>query len=1836
MSDREERAVAVVGVGALLPDASDAPTFWKNVCDARYSISEVPPDRWSVEEYYDPDPAAPDKTYSKVGGWVRGYSFDWRHYKVPPRVAAAMDPGQQWAVTVAAEALADYGFPTRPLDLERTGVVLGAAMGGELHYLTNLRVMFPEFRRALEGVDTFSELSPDLQRAILAHWQEAMHKSLPPITEDTMPGELANIIAGRVASLLNLRGPSFTTDAACASSFAAIDAATDLLVEHHCDAVLTGGVDRNMGASSFVKFCKIGALSPTGSRPFGDGADGFVMGEGAALFLLRRLADAERDGDRIYAVIRGVGASSDGKGKGITAPNPIGQKLAVQRAWEHAGLDPATVRLMEAHGTSTKVGDVVEAQSLAECFLGAGRGTIALGSVKSNIGHLKAGAGAAGMLKAILSVHHKILPPTLNAVRPNPGIDFAATPFTVNHQLREWPRPNGTPRRAGVSAYGFGGTNFHVVLEEHVPGLLDGTRKSSVAVPAPADSAVVPGRAPTAAARAPLRGMLAMGEPTLAELRARLVRELAGVREGRVPAVAAPSPADLRARERVVIDFETGADLVDKLERTQRALETDAAPLWKALANKGAFRGSGPPAGKVAFLFPGQGSQYVNMGRALYQREPVVRAVFDEADAVLSPILGRPLTSFLFADPQDPAAMARAEEELRQTAITQPAVLAVDNGLRALLAEYGLTPHFVMGHSLGEYGALVAAEAMPFADALEATAARGREMTRVSLADNGWMAAVGAPLEVVEKVLATIEGYVVAANINSGTQLVIGGETRAVQAALAALDALRIPTVRLPVSHAFHTRIVAPAAGPLGEVLDRLRIRTPRLPVVANVTGSLYPTGPREIRAMLVEQIASPVQWVRGLETLWSEGVRTFVEVGPKKALKGFSDDVLAGRSGLVSLCTNHPKVGEVASFNQALCGLFAAGHGATAGLEASIVTGQPSAITAAPLDNVAEAEAVSNKSLEELARILARTMTELAAPGAGPAQEPSQRSFHRNRPPAGSVVITGCGLGLPGPEKPVMDPDNAARILRGEQFIDLLPVRFRERMARKHVTRVVKTAEGDGRFETISDAADVLKLAGRAGPFDLSAEYGLPEKLVEALDSTSQLAIAAGIDALREAGIPLVQTWRRTSTGTLLPGRWELPESMRDETGVIFGSAFPGLDRFAAELTRYHQHEARLARRASLEEVRRQTSDPSTLREIQRQLALLDEELRREPYAFDRRFLLRVLPMGHSQFAEYIGARGPNTQVNAACASTALAVALAEDWIRSGRCRRVVVISADNPTSDSLMEWVGAGFLATGAAATDDKVEEAAIPFDRRRHGTIVGMGAAALVVESQDAVEERGMRGIVELLSTETRNSAFHATRLDVAHVAAVMESLVQSAERRFGLDRRTMARETVFMSHETYTPARGGSASAEVEALRRVFGSAAGEIVVSNTKGFTGHALGVGVEDVVAVKILEHGIVPPVPNLRDVDPDLGPLNLSRGGRYGVNFAIHLAAGFGSQIALTLTRRIPGAPDRTDRPDVHRRWLDAVTGVDQATTEVVKRTFRVVSTGAPTRAPASATWEWGSGPSRRAPAPPAASLGQAAATTDYSPLPLAAPRPAPHPSQEVVSRPPPDAPAAAAAPPPTPTTAAPTAPIAVPPTAPAATASAADPVAERVMAIVAQKTGYPTDLLEMDLDLEADLGVDTVKQAETFAAVREEWSIPRIENLRLRDFPTLRHVVAFVRSHRPDLTPTAPAAAPAAPQPVAPRLPTPETAAPASPAAGDPVAERVMAIVAQKTGYPTDLLEMDLDLEADLGVDTVKQAETFAAVREEWSIPRFENLRLRDFPTLRHVIGFVRERRP
>ena len=842
-----------------------------------------------------------------------------------------MDQAQKWAIAATREALEDYGYPKRPLDPDRVAVILGNAMAGEKHYLTALRVQFPEYAHELGEIASFAALPEAVRTDITNQLHERIGKHLPEITEDSMPGELANCIAGRIANIYNFHGPNFICDAACASAMAAMSAAVEGLVANDFDAVITGGIDRNMGIQTFVKFCKIGALSATGTRPYAEGADGFVMGEGAAIFLLKRLADAERDGDKIYAVLRGIGASSDGKGKGITAPNPIGQKFCLERAWQNAGLSPATATLIEGHGTSTKVGDVVEAQCMTDLLSNQHLPvhSVALGSVKSNIGHLKGAAGAAGLLKTALALRDKVLPPSVHCEHPSPDIDFAHSPLYVNTELKPWTVPADVPRRAGVSAFGFGGTNFHLVLEEHIPHRLTGNGKRSIAVGALPQSAIhevvmnskavspvsVSSASPSAC-KAPLRGALLIGAASEAALVERLRAVMKDAEAGRAPAPAVPAEADLRAPLRLAIDYADSADLAQKSASALKALAANQPVIWKALRAQGIFRGQGP-ASKVAFLYTGQGSQYVNMLRPLYTAEPIVAETFAQANRVMTPLLGKPLTDFVFVDETDSKAVTKADEDLRQTAITQPAVLAIDLALTRLLAAYGIQPDMTMGHSLGEYGALVASGALPFEDALEAVSARGRGMTRVAVADKGKMAAVFAPLDEIERILKSVPGYVVIANINSNRQAVIGGASVAVTQAIEALGKAGYDVSELPVSHAFHTSIVAPASEPLRQELARLRMEPPRLPIVANVNGEFYPTGPGVVPQMLdllAKQVASPVQFVKGLHTLYDAGARIFVEVGPKKALQGFAEDVLGERDDIVSLFTNHPKFGDIAS----------------------------------------------------------------------------------------------------------------------------------------------------------------------------------------------------------------------------------------------------------------------------------------------------------------------------------------------------------------------------------------------------------------------------------------------------------------------------------------------------------------------------------------------------------------------------------------------------------------------------------------------------------------------------------------------------------------------------------------------------------------------------------------------------------------------------------------------------------------------------------------------------------------------------------------------------------
>ncbi|HSP10502.1 MAG TPA: acyltransferase domain-containing protein, partial [Candidatus Dormibacteraeota bacterium] len=590
-----------------------------------------------------------------------------------------------------------------------------------------------------------------------------------------------------------------------------------------------------------------------------------------------------------------------------------------------AGLSPGTVNFLEGHGTSTRVGDVVELQSLHAVFGEAGlpHASVPLGSVKSNIGHLKAAAGAAGLLKTVLALHHKVLPPSLHFDRPNPDIDFADSPFRVNTEARDWDGPPGGIRRAGVSAFGFGGANFHAVVDEYIPGWVEDHRPKSMAVPSLAEVEDERGSPRPFAPRdrspkLPVRGALVIGADDRPTLLHDLRTALAEAQAGRAPAVSVPATSTLRAPHRLAIDYRDAADLATKAAMTVHAFESENPAAWRALASHGVFRGQGP-APKVAFLFTGQGSQYLNMLCEL-RGEAAVADTFAEADRIMAPILGAPLSDLVFCDADAHAADAAARR-LDETAVTQPAVLAADVALARLLNAYGVLPDMVMGHSLGEYAALVAAGALDFADALLAVSSRGRAVAALDVPDAGRMAAVLAPLAVIERAVAEGGDGVSIVNFNSTAQAVIAGTSEAVDRTQQALQKDGFSVIPLHVSHAFHTSIVAPAGAVLRDVLGHLDMRPPVLPVVANVTGDFYPTGPDvvpQIIDSLARHLSSPIQFAKGLRTLYEAGARVFIEAGPKHALHGFALDVLGEHPDVVALFTNHPKPGGLVSFNHA------------------------------------------------------------------------------------------------------------------------------------------------------------------------------------------------------------------------------------------------------------------------------------------------------------------------------------------------------------------------------------------------------------------------------------------------------------------------------------------------------------------------------------------------------------------------------------------------------------------------------------------------------------------------------------------------------------------------------------------------------------------------------------------------------------------------------------------------------------------------------------------------------------------------------------------------------
>ncbi len=857
--------VAVVGVGALVPGATDAAGYWRIVTGGHDLMTEVPASRWSVADHYDPDPAAPDKTYARRGAFLPEVDFDPMAYGVPPANLPTTDTSQLLALMVADQVLKDAGGPAR-VDRDRTGVVLGAAALELLPHMYG-RAQRPVWLAALrEGGlgETEAQAVCDRISASFAPWRES-----------TFPGLLGNVVAGRIANRFDLHGINHTTDAACASSLAALSTSVGELSLGRADLVISGGVDTGNDIGMFLCFSKTPALSPSGDcRPFSASADGTMLGEAVVMYALKRLSDAKRDGDRIHAVIRGIGTSSDGRSTAIYAPLPDGQARALRRAYEEAGYGPETVELVEAHGTGTKAGDTAELAALSEVFGATGRTDgqwCAIGSVKSQIGHTKCAAGAAGLLKAVMALHHKVLPPTVKVDRPNPAAAAADGPFYVNTETRPWVRPAGHPRRASVSSFGFGGSNFHVTLEEYAPRGAEG-RTALRHRSAPSELVLFSGDASSdlVAPRAD------DGRPLAA-----LARESHG----------SFSPA---ARMRLAVVATDAEDLREKHAQALALIRRRPGEAFSTPAGVRYACGDADP-GRVGFLFPGQGAQYVGMGADLAMLAPTAQAVWDRLGG--TSFDGRPLHRVVFPPPAFTDGERAARRDLLDaTEWAQPALAVHALALLAVVRELGLRPDCVAGHSFGELVALHCAGVLDAASLVDLARRRG-ELMRDTAVTPGGMLAVAADRAHVAQVLAGGGfGDIWPANHNSPRQVVLSGSSEAIARAEKALSADGTGTRRLAASTAFHSPLVRPAVEPLAEYLRTMPLTGPRIDVYGNADAAPYPSSPEEVRRRIARHVASPVLFQDQIEAMYAAGVRTFVEVGAGAALTGLVGQILGDR----------------------------------------------------------------------------------------------------------------------------------------------------------------------------------------------------------------------------------------------------------------------------------------------------------------------------------------------------------------------------------------------------------------------------------------------------------------------------------------------------------------------------------------------------------------------------------------------------------------------------------------------------------------------------------------------------------------------------------------------------------------------------------------------------------------------------------------------------------------------------------------------------------------------------------------------------------------------------
>ncbi|MEZ9681088.1 phosphopantetheine-binding protein [Vibrio splendidus] len=1718
----KDMPVAIVGMASMFANSRYLNKFWDLISEKIDAITEVPDTHWRPEDYYDSDRTTPDKSYCKRGGFIPEVDFNPMEFGLPPNILELTDTSQLLSLIVAKEVLEDAKLP-EGYDRDKIGITLGVGGGQKIAQSLNARLQYPVLKKVFKSSGINDEDSEMLIKKFqdqYIHWEE-----------NSFPGSLGNVISGRIANRFDLGGINCVVDAACAGSLAAMRMALSELVEGRSEMMITGGVCTDNSPTMYMSFSKTPAFTTNETiQPFDIDSKGMMIGEGIGMVALKRLEDAERDGDRIYSVIKGVGSSSDGKFKSIYAPRPEGQAKALKRAYDDAGFAPHTLGLLEAHGTGTAAGDVAEFGGLNSVFSenNEEKQHIALGSVKSQIGHTKSTAGTAGLIKAALALHHKVLPPTINVSAPNPKLDIENSPFYLNTQTRPWmKRVDGTPRRAGISSFGFGGTNFHVVLEEYTPEHARGDKYRQRQVP-----------------------------QTLlfsAESRQALINELkqisAQVTDAAFKLEALAEQHALRevnakhARLGLVVTDQ--ADLQAQLTQAVSMLESQTKTHWQ-MPNGTSYRESALIAengtGKVAALFAGQGSQYLNMGRELACHYPEMRQQLAQADQVFGQHKKTALSQILFPIPTfTPEATKAQEAVLTNTANAQSAIGTVSMGQFDIMTQAGFKADMVAGHSFGELSALCASGVISQDDYYQLAFARGDAMAATpEQGDSGTMFAVildADKLPAVESCISQFEGVSIA-NYNAPTQLVIAGPTATVQQAAQALTEQGFKAIALPVSGAFHTPLVAHAQKPFAAAIDKASFSAPTLPLYSNATGKLHSKDAKAIKKAFKQHMLQSVRFSEQIEAMYEAGARVFVEFGPKNILQKLVEKTLADKNEeLYAISINpSPKGDSDQQLRLAAVQLCVAG---------------------VSLDNIDPYQA------------------DIA--------EPAKASPM-------NIKLNATNYISPATRKK-MDQSLASGNVTEKTEIVEVKVEV-EKIVEKEVikTEIVEVP-------VAAPQASNVQQSVAPAPSAQVATATPQSQVVQTAPATSQPAAQVTVDESSLQSFFNAQQQAAEVHQQFLA----IPQQYGDTFNTLMseqakmataGVAIP--ENLQRSMEMFHQHQAEtLKAHAHYLEMQAhsnssalnmltqgsvQTAQPTFVAPVNAQPAIQSPAtpaaIVQQPVAQVQATAVQAAPVqAQSVQVTPVQKAAPAPQVAAQAAAPVAAQPVPVKAQPAPVAAPVAVQSAD---AEKVMLEVVAEKTGYPTEMLDLEMDmEADLGIDSIKRVEILGTVQDEMPnlpeLNPEDLAECRTLGEIVEYMNSKSMNSKSMNSKMPASAPVAAQPSATAAVQAANGLDAKVVQQTMLeVVADKTGYPTEMLDLEMDMEA-------------------------DLGIDSIKRVEILGT-VQDELPTL----PELNPEDLAECRTLGeivdyMNSKLPALAPVVAQTAATSVQAASGL----DAAVVQKTMLEVVAEKTGYPTEMLDLAMDMEA-------------DLGIDSIKRVEI-----LGtvqdELPTLPELNPEDLAECRTLGEIVDYMNSKLPASAPVAAQV---------------SAPTQAVSNGLNAEQVQSTMLSVVADKTGYPTEMLDLAMDMEADLGIDSIKRVEILGTVQDQLpTLPELNPEDLAECRTLGEIVDYMNSKLG--ANEAPNAAPA------PEVATAAVENASNDLNPEHVQSTMMEVVADKTGYPAEMLDLAMDMEADLGIDSIKRVEILGTVQDQLpTLPELNPEDLAECRTLGEIVTYMQSK--